>query len=246
VHELAPGLSTSQDIDVSRDGLMALAKNWFVEFAEMVSTEGRNDRIRGFITRRIDEFRSPYAREVVPRPRQCIFIGTTNDKLPIKDEVGMRRYWPVTITNKIDIATMRAEIRQVWAEAKARYEAGEKWWFDESEEELISSEVSLYVEKDIYQEAIERAVLLVPPAKRKRHYTILEILDLLGIDPSTLSHSNRVRIGMALSTMGFGIARVINGSARQRVYTTPPYLLSAGAIATGAQTPAANMHPVRE
>ena len=49
---------------------------------------------------------------------------------------GNRRFWPVEC-GAIDLERLQAERDQLWAEAKVRYRAGERWWIDtESLEQL--------------------------------------------------------------------------------------------------------------
>jgi hypothetical protein len=60
-------------------------------------------------------------------PRQFIFIGTKNpeQKAPyLKDQTGNRRFWPVE-TDAIDLASLRRDVDQLWAEAVHRHKQGE-------------------------------------------------------------------------------------------------------------------------
>ena len=83
----------------------------------------------------MDVFRPAYGRNTVEHPRQCVFIGSTNDRSFLKDRTGNRRYWPVPVGHVLprrgswtDLG--QDEIDQIWAEADHRYTAGEPLWLD--------------------------------------------------------------------------------------------------------------------
>ncbi len=96
---------------------------WIMEIPEL-SGFGRADvrSIKAFISRQRDRARLAYARRAGEFPRQCIFIGSTNDREYLKDDTGGRRFWPMLCTfTEIDIEGLEANVDQIWAEAITIY-----------------------------------------------------------------------------------------------------------------------------
>lgn len=105
---------------------------WLIEMGELTATrKADNEAIKHFLTKRIDSFRVAYGRHTSDFPRQCIFVGTTNDKTFLKDRTGNRRFWPVEVMQQEPTLSIwkhlnKEEIRQIWAEAKHYYLDDEK------------------------------------------------------------------------------------------------------------------------
>jgi predicted P-loop ATPase len=78
------------------------------------------ETIKAFLSRQVDKSRLSYGRFPATVPRQYIIGGTINpeDDAPyLKDKTGNRRFWPVTTADHIDVASLRRDIDQLWAEA---------------------------------------------------------------------------------------------------------------------------------
>ena len=98
---------------------------WIMEIPEL-SGFNRSDvrAIKAFISRQEDRTRLAYARRASNFPRQCIFIGSTNDREYLKDDTGGRRFWPVHCSiEAINFKRLADEIDQIWAEALVIYRA---------------------------------------------------------------------------------------------------------------------------
>jgi virulence-associated protein E/DNA primase RepB-like protein len=79
-------------------------------------TPSKTIKIKAFASRRVDRGRPAYGRFSEKRPRQGIFVGTTNETKYLHDPTGNRRFLPVK-TNDIDLVSLRADRDQLWAEA---------------------------------------------------------------------------------------------------------------------------------
>ena len=113
---------------------------WLVEISELDAFR-RTDvsRIKQFLSLRADRFRAAYGRHVKELPRACIFFGTTNTSEFLQDTTGNRRFWPVDVgvqpQTKSVWKKLDSEIDQIWAEAFARWQAGEPLYLSGAAEE---------------------------------------------------------------------------------------------------------------
>jgi len=96
---------------------------WLIEMGEMTATKKADiEATKHFLSKQEDIYRVAYGRRTSRFPRQCIFIGTTNDKEFLRDKTGSRRFWPVDVGtqkyNKYVWSDLTDyEINQIWAEA---------------------------------------------------------------------------------------------------------------------------------
>lgn len=114
-----------------KDAMEQIQGSWICELAELAPTY-KNDAeiVKAFLSRTIDRFRAPYGKRTEEYLRQCVFIGTTNNLLFLKDRTGNRRFWPVSGDPKrqtkipyVDLTP--EEVAQIWAEALTYYRQGE-------------------------------------------------------------------------------------------------------------------------
>src|SRR5262249_47972978 len=90
---------------------------WLYEIADLAGTSKADvDKVKAFGSRLADRARPAYGRQRVEQPRRCIFFATTNDDTYLKSQTGNRRFWPVK-TRQIDLAALRRDRDQLWAEA---------------------------------------------------------------------------------------------------------------------------------
>jgi len=114
----------------SKDSSLQTCGVLIIEIAELDSmTRAETSKVKGFMSRSTDRFRPPYGKRLIEAPRQCVFAGSVNHSTYLRDETGGRRFWPVACT-RILIPELARDRNQLWAEAVARYRAGEVWWLD--------------------------------------------------------------------------------------------------------------------
>ena len=113
-------------------GIESLEGAWICEVSELLAMTKTKEQeaVKSFLTRLNDRYRMPFDKRVTDHPRQCLFIGTTNKEQFLTDKTGNRRFYPVKVNQSgYDLFEHEAEIkeyiRQCWAEAKAKLDAGE-------------------------------------------------------------------------------------------------------------------------
>jgi len=140
----------------SKDTLMTMQGKLIVEIAELASfRKSENEEIKAFISRQVDEYRPPYGRTVVKRPRFFVLAGSTNELEEgyLTDDTGNRRYWPVKC-NGIDADSLARDASQLWAEAVRRFKTGERTWMTSEEAAFSTREQKSRFVEDAWQESI--------------------------------------------------------------------------------------------
>ena len=97
--------------------------HWVIELPELQGfTKGEVQDIKAFVSTQSDTVRLAYAARAQDYPRQCIFIGSTNEAEYLRDSTGGRRFWPVEcLVETIDTDRFAAEVDQLWAETMVAY-----------------------------------------------------------------------------------------------------------------------------
>ena len=113
----------------SKEAHMEIQGAWIAELPELDALNRTGEtRLKAFITLLDDSWIPKYANERTTAKRRTIFVGTTNEETLLKGQTGNTRFVPIA-TGAIDLAKF-AEMRdQLFAEAKAYYEAHpDDWW----------------------------------------------------------------------------------------------------------------------
>jgi len=114
----------------TKDALENMQGKWLIELAELaILSRGRDARIiKGFLTKMIDRYRASYGTLSKDRRRCGIFFGTVNPEGAgdyLTDPTGNRRWWPARCSGLVDLAGIRRDRDQLWAEAVWRFKQGE-------------------------------------------------------------------------------------------------------------------------
>lgn len=149
---------------------------WIMEIPEVdrFSNRFEGSLVKQFITRTNDFYREAYARRTSDHPRRCIFIATTNEPRFLPDTTGNRRWWIVYCNSTTqdrgeDMASLRRDRDQIWAEAVAMWRTGEPLTLDDSlYQAALEAQASAQEEEPWESVIAEFAARKVPPDWNKR------------------------------------------------------------------------------
>jgi len=183
----------------TKDAAMQVRVAWGIEIAELTSMSRTEiERVKAFITRKVDRFRPSYGRRVIEVPRQSIFIGSTNADTYLKDETGGRRFWPIRC-GTINLETIKRDRDQLWAEAITLFNADTPWWLTDAAaiEAARDEQADRYVDDPWHD----------PIAKHLRGKANLSIGDILAgalcIEKAKWTQAEQNRIARCLKTLGW-------------------------------------------
>jgi hypothetical protein len=149
---------SDQSLDIRHDARAAsqhLRNKWLIEVSELAFFRQADvETLKAFITRTYERYLPRFARHEVIEPRQCGFVGTTNQETYLHDPTGNRRFWPHQ-TGKIRVRGLLRDRDQLWAEVVAAYRAGEHWWPMETfERDVIQPEQQARYDADAWMAPI--------------------------------------------------------------------------------------------
>ena len=219
------------------------------EWGELDSlTKAEVTKVKQFISSMKDRFRASFDRRPKDYPRQCVFIGTTNEDHYLVDPTGNRRFWPIRVTRQIDIAWLRENRAQLFAEAVHRVDAGERFhptfqeqkalFDDQQQQRQIESAIQAAVLRYLYDEnakftgAADNGTLV-------NDISAPELLGRVGISVDKQTHQLLRQATAALRKAGWERYRSTRGD-RPWMFKRPAG--EAGRAAVGINKPVAGAH----
>ena len=200
-----------------KDSRLALTSSWVLEWDELDSLRrSALSATKSFITAEVDDYRPPYGRQVVKRPRHCVFYGTTNDPEFLRDATGDRRFWVVHATQS-DREWLAEQREQLWGEALARYRNGEQWWLTQQEEALRNAAALPYRYQDEWLGLVEEWI--GGGLTSKAGFSTAEVLEnALGVRRENIDPTKQSRVAKVLRALGFDQERQRHNGARRRLW----------------------------
>jgi len=151
---------TKIDFDKAKDSYEQLEGIWIYEWKELAGMNmSEQESIKAFVDKTEDKFRRSYGRRNVEIKRRVAFAGTTNDKTPLRDRSGNRRFLvmesPLAYRECYvnDATKFTQEYRdQLIAEAIHYYKEGfnifewsqdeSLWWDKANEDNLVENDMT--------------------------------------------------------------------------------------------------------
>ena len=176
-----------------------LSGKWILEAAELSGIRKADvEHYKQFLSSPGESARPAYGRKKLEAPRQCVFIGTTNEEHYLRDETGNRRNWGVKLTRAFDIEALKRDRDQLWAEASFREAAGESIRLDESLWPVAAEEQKSRMVADPFDDMLEQALGYLDGK-----ISSLSVLVILNIPEAQRTPAMETRAANAMKRLGW-------------------------------------------
>lgn len=194
----------SDDLPLGVDAKVVIERTrgkWIIEAAELHGKRGKEtETLKAFLSRRIDgPVRLAYGRYSTSVPRPFVLIGTTNHSTYLKDMTGARRFWPVR-TVAFDLAALKRDRDQLWAEAAAR-ERGASLHLPQEFWILAAAEQEARRTPDPWEELLEP--LLSNGLTTTQTLAASEIWRVLHMEANALDNRHADRVAAIMERNGY-------------------------------------------
>ncbi len=187
-------------------------------------------KVKQFISSMKDRFRASFDRRAKDYPRQCVFIGTTNEDHYLVDPTGNRRMWPVRVTRQIDTDWFREHRDQLFAEALAYLDKGQRFhptpreqrelFEPQQQQRQIENAIQAAVMRYLYDEN-QRVSIQGENGTLVNEITAQDLLSKLGISVDKQTHVILRQVTAALRQAGWVRFRSSRGD-RPWMFRRPP------------------------
>ena len=179
-----------------------LGRMWLVNIDEYnAKTDREQAKIKRLLTEKDVQVRKMRTDQYTMTPRLCSFIATTNERQPLTDPTGSRRYLCVEMTGQADMSG-HINYRQMYAQAVAELERGDIYWFtNEDEAEIVAHNMG-YQQMSSVEDVL--ASLFLPAEHSKEYFlTTTQIQQKLRESLITSDVPTLRKLGLALKRQHF-------------------------------------------
>ena len=132
---VAPGMQIDPE---NKDSIEQAVAFLIVEIGELDGVTKRVDhrKLKAFITKAFDVFRTAYAKSAEKIPRRTIFAASVNPQEFLVDDTGNRRFWPLPVT--MCNPNHGLDMQQLWAEVAYIARSGEVYYLSHAENQQLA------------------------------------------------------------------------------------------------------------
>lgn len=119
---------TEMDLNLrDKDCLLRISSNLLIEAGEFDPSSSRNLKaLKAFLTQEVDSYRPPYGAKTLTVLRRAVIVATTDMPVSYNDPAGNRRFITIEV-REVDIAKLKRDRDQIWAEAYSMYKENENY-----------------------------------------------------------------------------------------------------------------------
>ena len=160
------------------------------------------------------KFRPPYGKVMEERQRFASFIATTNNRRPLVDPTGSRRFICV-YADEIDNTDL-INYDQLYAQLYTELQQGHRYWFEDEENARIMQQNEPFQQINSYEQMIALTYLAPEETPEDTKYVLLQDI-MKHLEKSfptfTIGRSTDIELGRRLTKMGYDNKRRNKGSA---------------------------------
>lgn len=189
------------------DKEMALSNNMIVNIDELDQvTNSQQAALKQLLTKSRVNGRKIYGRSQVMRERMASFVATTNNRHPLKDPTGSRRFLCINIPDgKVINNTLDIDYQQLMAQAL--HEVKEEkmpYWFNDDEVKRIQQLNTMFYADLSFEKVVGSMVRKPEENEECRCMTSCQLLDIISLEYPGIqvNRSLQTRLGVILSDMG--------------------------------------------
>lgn len=201
--ELQWGYNDNLVLSEKRQVLQAMCQALLLNLDEFnqISPQVQQGFLKNIIQLPSVKMKPPYGSHVQEFPRMASFIATSNMEDILSDPSGNRRFLGVELTGPIDVSLL-PNYEQLYAQALAALQAGEKTYFDAEQTKLIMASNRKFEVISPVDQYFNLYFDLTDDAKLGEYLTAAEIFqELKSHIGSSVKLSNLISFGRKLSQM---------------------------------------------
>ena len=201
--ELQWGYNDNLVLSEKRQVLQAMCQALLLNLDEFnqISPQVQQGFLKNIIQLPSVKMKPPYGSHVQEFPRMASFIATSNMEDILSDPSGNRRFLGVELTGPIDVSQL-PNYEQLYVQALAALQAGEKTYFDAEQTKLIMASNRKFEVISPVDQYFNLYFDLTDDAKQGEYLTAAEIFqELKSHIGSSVKLSNLISFGRKLSQM---------------------------------------------